>query len=131
MPPSSSNTWTLARWSLASRIGSLRAGSVRSELPIEPELQAILVPRNADDREDGTQPQLDARHVEGLGGSRRPGERQRASRSLRKLIPFSSGDIKIAIGDPEANVTSVLQKLVADGKLLVSGKKRGTKYRVA
>jgi len=50
--------------------------------------------------------------------------------ALRRLVPFSAGDIKIAIGDPKADVTSVLQRLVADGKLASWGKKRGTKYRV-
>ena len=51
--------------------------------------------------------------------------------ALRKTVPFSAGDIRTAIGDPEAEVTSVLQKLVDDGKLLVSGQKRGTRYRLA
>lgn len=55
---------------------------------------------------------------------------QRAA--IGKTIPFSAGDIRRAIGDPNAEVTSVLQKLVADGKLLPpTGKKRWTRYRVA
>lgn len=53
------------------------------------------------------------------------------SAALRRITPFSAGDIRTAIGDPEADVTSVLQKLVANGKLVTWGQKRGTKYRVA
>ncbi len=50
--------------------------------------------------------------------------------ALQSAVPFSAGDMRIAIGDPEADVTPVLQRLVADGKLLVSGSKRWTRYRV-
>jgi hypothetical protein len=49
--------------------------------------------------------------------------------AMRCTAPFSAGDIRAAIGDPKAEVTCVLQKLVADGKLASWGKKRGTKYR--
>jgi hypothetical protein len=42
--------------------------------------------------------------------------------------PFSAGDVKKAIGDPDADVTPVLQRLVKEGKLLPpTGKKRWTR----
>ena len=50
--------------------------------------------------------------------------------TLRMLAPYSVGDVRAAVGDPEAKVTSVLRKLVAGGKLVSWGQKRGTKYRV-
>jgi hypothetical protein len=52
--------------------------------------------------------------------------------ALSKTVWFSAGDIRRAIGDPQAEVTRVLKNLVLEGKLLPpTGKKRGTKYRVA
>jgi hypothetical protein len=51
--------------------------------------------------------------------------------AMGSSVPFSAGDIRAVIGDPGADVTSVLKRLVAEGKLTVSGKKRGTKYRRA
>jgi hypothetical protein len=45
---------------------------------------------------------------------------------------FSAGDITQRLGDPNANVTSTLQKLVRHGKLLPPvGKKRWARYQVA
>jgi hypothetical protein len=38
--------------------------------------------------------------------------------ALRKTIPFSAGDIRTAIGDPDAEVTTVLKRLVEEGKPL-------------
>jgi hypothetical protein len=52
--------------------------------------------------------------------------------ALSKTVWFSAGDIRKAIGDPDADVTPMLKKLVREGKLLPpTGKKRGTKYRAA
>lgn len=45
---------------------------------------------------------------------------------------FSAGDVKAAIGDPDAEVTPVLQKFVREGKLLPpTGTKRWTRYELA
>jgi hypothetical protein len=46
---------------------------------------------------------------------------------------FSAGDVKVAIGDPDADVTDVIQRLVAQGKLVcpTGSKKRWTRYAVA
>ncbi len=51
---------------------------------------------------------------------------------LGMLGPFSAGDVKEAIGDPDADVTPGLQRLVKEGKLLPpTGKKRWTRYVLA
>lgn len=45
---------------------------------------------------------------------------------------FSAADVRAAIGDPNADLTGVLQRLVREGKLLPpTGKTRGTRYQVA
>lgn len=45
---------------------------------------------------------------------------------------FSAGEVRAAIGDPTADVTPVLQRLVRQDKLLPPiGKKRWTRYQVA
>jgi hypothetical protein len=45
---------------------------------------------------------------------------------------FSAGDVRDKTGDPNADVTPVLQRLVRRGKLLPPvGKKRWTRYQVA
>jgi hypothetical protein len=52
--------------------------------------------------------------------------------ALSMVGPFSAGDVRAKIGDPDAEVTSVLKRLVLEGKLLPpTGKKRGTRYQVA
>ena len=53
------------------------------------------------------------------------------SAALKMVGPFSAGDIKRSVGK-ELDVTSVLRRLVEEGKLLPpTGKKRGTRYEVA
>jgi hypothetical protein len=45
---------------------------------------------------------------------------------------FSAGDVRRAIGDPQADVTPILRRLVRQGRLLPSGKKRRwARYAVA
>jgi len=52
--------------------------------------------------------------------------------ALAMVGPFSAGDVRKKLGDPEAEVTSALKRLVREGKLLPpTGKKRGTRYLVA
>lgn len=52
--------------------------------------------------------------------------------ALSMVGAFSAGDVRAAIGNPDADVTDVLQRLVREGKLLPpTGKKRGTRYQVA
>lgn len=52
--------------------------------------------------------------------------------ALAMVGEFSAAEVRAAIGDPNADVTGVLQRLVREGKLLPpTGKKRGTRYQVA
>lgn len=52
--------------------------------------------------------------------------------ALAMVGAFSAADVRAAIGDPNAAVTYVLQRLVREGRLLPpTGKKRGTRYQVA
>jgi hypothetical protein len=52
--------------------------------------------------------------------------------ALSMVGPFSAGDVRAKIGDPDAEVTYVLKRLVLEGKLLPpTGRKRGTRYQVA
>ena len=52
--------------------------------------------------------------------------------ALAIVGPLAAGDVRAAIGDPTADVTPVLQRLVEEGKLLPpTGKKRWTRYAVA
>lgn len=53
--------------------------------------------------------------------------------ALGMVGPFSAGDVRKKLGDPDTEVVRpVLKRLVREGKLLPpTGKKRGTRYRVA
>jgi hypothetical protein len=94
---------------------------------LDPELLAIVpiaMKKFADHRPNSTPGMWDD------FGARAAEERAIELAALGMVGPFSAGDLRRKLEDPKAKVTPVLQRLVREGKLLSSGKKRGTRYWV-
>ncbi len=98
-------------------------------ITLDPELVKVLpvaLKNFADHRANATPGMWD----DFVARARRDNAIEAAALSMVGL--FSAGDVRKKIGDPNADVTPVLKRLVREGKLLPPvGKKRGTRYQVA